>query len=140
MAVADAVRDELLGEGAELLDEALPELGAARCDCALGHWVVGGFVRVGGPAVDVAADPARVFELLEPFDGLAGERAEHGVVAAEEVAGRAFVRRVFERRLERGEVAVDVVEEGEGHVALRTGALTGPGADGVGGALPRMPP
>ena len=64
---------------------------------------------VGQPALGVAAEPNRVLELLQALDALARPAAERRVVPAEkEPVGRA----VLEDRLQRGEVAVDVVEQG----------------------------
>ena len=76
------------------------------------HQVVVG--RVGGvlqPAVGVAPDP-RAAQSLDPLDALFGKGPGQGVVAAEHKLVRARGAGVGDHRLERREVAVDVVQQG----------------------------
>ena len=68
---------------------------------------------VAGPAVDVAADPGRRLELAQARDGLCRPGAEQRVVAAEHPAARAGGARVGEDGVERRQVAVHVVENGD---------------------------
>ena len=69
--------------------------------------------RVADPAVDVAAHPHGGLELAQPRDGLHGPGAEQRVIAAEHPLVGSGGTRVGEHRVERGEVAVDVVEDGD---------------------------
>ena len=68
-------------------------------------------VAVHEPAVGVAADPGGVLELLQPLDRLLRPGAGGGVVAAQQEG--VGVLRVRQDRLQRGQVAVDVVEQRE---------------------------
>ena len=103
---------EVDGEVVELGDVVRVERGAAGGDRALDHVVVGRLVGVRGPALAVTADPRGV-EPAQPFQGRARLGPEQGVVAAEEVGAHALGAGIGEHRLERGQVAVDVVEEAE---------------------------
>ena len=111
-----------------------------RRDRALHDRVVGRGVRVRGPALAVAADPGGV-ELLQASERLDGLRAEERVVAAEQEGADALGARVGQHRVERGEVAVDVVEQPEhGHGTNTIGRMStaerervGPAPTTVGG-------
>jgi hypothetical protein len=112
MAVAHVVEDHLLGQPCELRDRiGAHQVGAASDGVAdgLGDLVV---VGLGGPAVDVAADPGRI-ELVQAGHGLRRPGAEDGVIASEQETVGPVVVGVGEHGLERREVAVNVVEEGQ---------------------------
>ena len=96
-----------LGQGGELPAQLLAGHLAGAIDQRLHR--LGRVGRVDEPAVDVAADPLGV-ELAEAADGLDRPGAEAGVVAAEEEPLRRAVR---EHRLERGQVAVHVVQQAQ---------------------------
>ena len=68
-------------------------------------------IGLGGPAVDVAADPERVVEATQDRQHLRRERPEQGVVAAEQEPLRTCPARVGEHGLERRDVAVHVVDD-----------------------------
>ena len=101
----------LSGSAMQRRDEPVAELLARGRDGA--EDVSGRLAGLGGPALAVAADPDRGPQLEQAVDGLARGGAEERDVAADEpLVGAAFLR-VGDDRVERGEVAVDVVEDGE---------------------------
>jgi hypothetical protein len=67
--------------------------------------------RFAQPALAVPSDPRRVRQLPQECERLERPRARGPVVAAEEPAVCACALGVSEHGLERGEVAVDVVED-----------------------------
>ena len=96
---------------AELVGGRVAERGAGVGDRRLQRAVCG---RVAArPAVDVAADPGGGLELAQPRDGLGLPGAEERVVAAEQPLARAGRLRVLQHRVERAEVAMDVIEDGD---------------------------
>ena len=69
--------------------------------------------RVAQPALPVAADPGRVRERAQPLDRLERPRRPGRKVAAEQVRVGGRPVRVLQHLLERNEIAVDVVQNGQ---------------------------
>src|SRR5207244_10076582 len=65
------------------------------------------------PAFPVAPDPGRVWEAAQASDRLERPRRPRREVAAEQVAVGTGGLRITEDFLERNEIAVDVVQDGE---------------------------
>ncbi len=113
--VEDAVELDLRGQSIEPLEHVVGEhpdhvLLVRRPDLR----DVGELTR---PPLAVPADPDRVRQRLEPLERLERPWARDSVVAAEQPAVDAELVGLREHRLERGQVAVDVVEQAE-HAAL----------------------
>jgi hypothetical protein len=97
----------------ELVGDRVTERPTAVRDRLLHLGVVRRRGRVAGPAVDVAAHPDGGLELAQARHGLGRPGAEQRVVAAEDPLLGARGARVGDDRVERGEVAVHVVEDGD---------------------------
>jgi hypothetical protein len=101
------------GESGEIADDVGTECLARRRERALHHRVRGRRRRVGRPALAVAPDPACGLEVAEPLDRLARPAAEEGVVATQEPPIGARRPSVPDDGLQRRQVSVHVVEQGE---------------------------
>ena len=112
MAVARAVQTVCSGSAPSSRRDALADRAPAIGDRDPEALVLR-YVDHRGPAVDVAADPGRGLEFAQRRDRLRRPRAEQRVVAAEQEPVGAGAPCVGEHRIQRREVAVDVVEEGQ---------------------------
>jgi class 3 adenylate cyclase len=113
MAVTRALQGELLIKGAERLYDVGIHRSPAIGDCRRHQIIVWRLVGMGGPAVDVTPDPLRARQLPQGVDGLGRQGTEQCVVTAQYEPLGARGAGVGEDRLERQQVGVDVVENGE---------------------------
>jgi len=111
--VARVAVDRVERERPERGDLVRPQRRAARRDRVRHDRVVGRLVGRGGPALAVAADPGRGRQPVQQRDRRLRLRPEQGVVPAEDPALCPAGARVGDDRLERGQVPVDVVEDGD---------------------------
>ncbi len=111
VAEADPADDGLFGESAERVRGLGADGLAARCDGGAEHVVVREIIRKRGPAVDVTADHRGALNFGDTLERLGRPRPEQRVVAAEDEPLDPRSRRVLEHRVERRQIAVDVVHD-----------------------------